>query len=105
MVGILLGLIADWVLSDDFDHDMAVSSLPDHPDVWTDGSFVLISLLVFLLLGLGFLLIRLIVFAGVVGGVMLMVFDLILTRCIVEVFVQSLGHFNLFRGLRCGVLF
>ena len=24
-----------------FDHDMAVSSLPDHPDVWTDGSLVL----------------------------------------------------------------
>ena len=24
-----------------FDHDMAVSSLPDHPDIWTDGSLVL----------------------------------------------------------------
>ena len=23
------------------DHDMAASSLPDHPDVWTDGSLVL----------------------------------------------------------------
>ena len=27
--------------SDDFDHDVAVYSLPDHPDVWTDGSLVL----------------------------------------------------------------
>ena len=27
------GLIADWVLSDEFDHDRAASSLPDHPDV------------------------------------------------------------------------
>ena len=35
------GLIAEWGLSDDFDHDSAASSLPDHPDVWTDGSLVL----------------------------------------------------------------
>ena len=35
------GLIAEWNPSDDFDHDMAVSSLPDHLDVWTDGSLVL----------------------------------------------------------------
>ena len=35
------GLIAECTPSDDFDHDMAVSSLPDHPDVWTDGSLVL----------------------------------------------------------------
>ena len=28
------GLIAEWNPSDAFDHDMAVSSLPDHPDVW-----------------------------------------------------------------------
>ena len=35
------GLIAEWGLSDDFDHDIAASSLPDHPDVWTDGSLVL----------------------------------------------------------------
>ena len=35
------GLLADWVLSDEFEHDSAASSLPDHPDVWTDGSLVL----------------------------------------------------------------
>ena len=35
------GLIADWGLPDEFDHDSAASSLPDHPDVWTDGSLVL----------------------------------------------------------------
>ena len=35
------GLIDEWNPSDDFDHDLAVSSLPDHPDVWTDGSLVL----------------------------------------------------------------
>ena len=34
-------LIAEWNPSADFDHDMAVSSLPDHANVWTDGSLVL----------------------------------------------------------------
>ena len=72
------GLIAEWSLSDDFDHDRAASSLPDHPDVWTDGSLFLIILLVFPLLVLGFLLTRLSIFGEVVGGVMLMVSVLIL---------------------------
>ena len=35
------GVIADWSLPDGFDHDVAASSLSDHPDVWTDGSSVL----------------------------------------------------------------
>ena len=35
------GLVAEWSPSDEFDHDRAVSSLPDHPNVWTDGSLVL----------------------------------------------------------------
>ena len=35
------GLVSEWVPSGDFDRDMAASSLPDHPDVWTDGSLVL----------------------------------------------------------------
>ena len=34
------GLITEWSLPDDFDHDRAASSLSDHPDVWTDGSLV-----------------------------------------------------------------
>ena len=34
-------LISEWIPSGDFDHDMAASSLSDHPDVWTDGSLVL----------------------------------------------------------------
>ena len=38
------GLIAEWGLSDEFDHDSAASSMPDHPDVWTDGSLVLAHL-------------------------------------------------------------
>ena len=35
------GLLAEWCPSDEFDHDRAASSLPDHPGVWTDGSLVL----------------------------------------------------------------
>ena len=35
------GLIAEWSLCDEFDHDSAASSLPDHPNIWTDGSVVL----------------------------------------------------------------
>ena len=35
------GMICDWDLPENFDHDDAVSSLSDHPDVWTDGSSVL----------------------------------------------------------------
>ena len=34
-------LIVEWGLSGEFDHDSAASSVPDHPDVWTDGSLVL----------------------------------------------------------------
>ena len=73
------GLIAEWGPSDEFDHDSAASSLPDHPNVWTQV--------------LGFLLIKLSISGGVVGGVMLMVFVLILTLRAVEVFVQFLVHF------------
>ena len=35
------GLVSEWGLSGDFDHDDAAASLTDHPDVWTEGSLVL----------------------------------------------------------------
>ena len=53
------GLVAEWCLPDGFDHDMAASSLSDHPDVWTDGSLVLDHLTGVSSSGSGFLLIRL----------------------------------------------
>ena len=65
----------------------------------------LITLLVFPLLDLGFLLISLSIFGGVIGGVMLIMFVLILTLSAAEVFVLFLGLFSLFKGLRCGLLF
>ena len=89
------GQISEWSLSDEFDHDRAASSLPDHPNVWTDGSLVLDHLAGVSSSGSG----------TVVGRVTLMLFALILTLRAVEVFVRFLGHFNLFRGLNCGVLF
>ena len=42
---------------------------------------------------------------GVIGGVILIMFVLIQTLSAVEVFVQSLGLFNLFKELKCGVFF
>ena len=30
----------EWVHSDNFLADLAASDVSDHPDVWTDGSFV-----------------------------------------------------------------
>ena len=35
------GPIAEWGPSDEFDEARAASSMPDHPNVWTDGSLVL----------------------------------------------------------------
>ena len=34
-------LLAGWGPSDEFDEAGAASSMPDHPNVWTDGSLVL----------------------------------------------------------------
>ena len=65
----------------------------------------LIDLLVFPLQVLGSLLTSLRTAGVVVGGVMLMVFVQVVRFPLVEVSVRFLGHFNLFRGLRCGVLF
>ena len=85
------GLISDWIPSDVFDHDMAASSLSDHPDVWTDGSLVLDHLTGVSSSGSGFFAHRLNISGGIVGGVMLMVFVLILTLRAVGVFCSFPG--------------
>ena len=89
------GLLVEWSPCDEFDHDSA------------DGSLILDHLtgVSFLFWIWFFLLISLSIFGGVIGGVMLIMFVLILTRSVVEVFVQFLGLFSLFRELNCGVLF
>ena len=35
------GLVAEWSPSDEFDAIQAASSVPDHTNVWSDGSLVL----------------------------------------------------------------
>ena len=41
MVGILQVRLFQWSPGDEFDSGGAASSLPDHPNIWTDGSLVL----------------------------------------------------------------
>ena len=38
---LLRGLVAEWSPSDEFDEAGAASSVPDHPNVWSDGGLVL----------------------------------------------------------------
>ena len=91
------GLISEWGPSVDFDHDDAAASLTDHPDVWTDGSLVLDRLTGVSSSGSGFFAHQDERFWRGCRWVMLMVFTLMLIGLIVEVSLQVLGHFNLFK--------
>ena len=99
------GVISDWDLPESFDHDVAASSLSDHPDVWTDGSSVLDRLTGVSASGAVFLPTILSILGMVVGGVMLMVSLLIVTLRAVGVFLRFLGPSRLFRERKCGVSF
>ena len=99
------GLVSEWIPSDDIDHDMAASSLSDHPIVCTDGSLVLDRLTGVSFSGSGFFAHQAEHFwrrrrCGHVDGVRI---DPDLAYC--RVFVLFLGHFNLFKGLKCGESF
>ena len=70
-------MVSAWSLPDGYDQ-VAVSCLvPDHPNVWTDGSLVLIRLLVFPPLVLVSLLTMLPLFGMSVAGVRLILFTLL----------------------------
>ena len=98
-------LLCGWSLSDGCDEVQVASSLPDHPNVWTDGSLVFGPCywcfcfwywVLFLLLKI----------AGVVtGGVILMMFVLMVLSVLAGVSALFLGLCRLFNVLRCGVLF
>ena len=99
------GMLCSWDLPDSFDHDIAASSLSDHPDAWTDGSSILDRVTGVSASGAGF-------FAnhsdhswndrrwGHVDGVLV---DRDHACC--RVFLRFLGLFRLFKELKCGVSF
>ena len=81
------GLVAEWSPSDEFDEAEAVSSVPDHPNVSTDGSLVLDRITGVSSSGSGF-------FAHQCENcwrVTLMEFVLVEQLCLVRVFALSLG--------------
>ena len=100
------GLIAEWGLPGEFDGVETASLLPDHPNVWTDGSLVLDRVTGVSSSGAEFFLLISLSLAGIIdGGVTLVRFAQWVIFRLVGVFVLFLGLFNLFKGLRCGVLF
>ena len=95
-------LCAEWGPSDEHDEVEAASLLPDHPDVWTDGSLVLDRITGVSSSGAGFLLINLLPI-GIIGvGAMLIRFArLVIVRLVMD-FALFLDLSSLFRELRCG---
>ena len=92
-------LINEWGPPDEYDRVQVASLVPDHPNVWSDGSLVLDRVT-----GVSSSLLTSLRTAGlVVGGVMLILFALRVTFSPVEVSVLFLGLFSLLRELRCGV--
>ena len=66
------GLLVDWQLPVGFDAEGAAGRVAAEPDVWTDGSLLRIRSLVLLHQVQGFLLVVLVIFGPIVGGVILM---------------------------------
>ena len=92
-------MVAERSLSGEFDSVEAASLVPDHPNVWSDGSLVLDQVSGVSHSGAGFLLSRLRIAGLVVGGVMLMEFDLRVRFRLAGASAPFLGC-SLFRELR-----
>ena len=100
------GMVAEWSPPDEFDGVEAASLIPDHPNVWTDGSLVLDQFTGVSSSGAVFLLTSQIATGEIGGGVMLIVFALkVLFFFLAGVSAPSLGLFSLFKELKCGVSF
>ena len=95
-------LVAEWSLPDGFDADEVSARMPDAPEVWSDGSLVLDSVTVSLLLVLGCLLTSLNTAGGAVGGAMLIVYCWIECLILATVLCLYLGFYRLYRELSCG---
>ena len=80
-------------------------SAAGHPTVWTDGSLVLDRVTGVSSSGAGFFAHKLRIAGVIVGGVMLIRFVLRVRFSLAGVSDLFLGLFNLFRELRCGMLF
>ena len=99
------GLCTEWGLPPGYDEVEAAFLVPDHTNVWSDGSLVLDQVTGVSSSGAGCLHVRLVNSGVIGGGVMLTVFGRLVLSSAVGVFVRFLGLFNLFRGLSCGVSF
>ena len=92
------GLCAQWGPSDEYDEVEAASLMPDHPNVWTDGSLVLDRITRVSSSGAGFLLINLLPI-GIIGvGAMLIRFARLVIFRLVMVFALFQDLCRLFRG-------
>ena len=91
-------LLGEWGPSDGYDEVEVASTLPDHPNIWTDGGLVLDQDTGVSASGAGF-------FAHSPEDFMLIVFVLRVTCILVEVSALFPGLSSLFRELTCGVSF
>ena len=98
-------LVTGWSPPDGYDQ-VAVSCLvPDHPNVWTDGSLILDKVAGISSSGAVSLPIILPLFGVFVPGGRLIFFTLLIISRLVEVSALFLGLISLSRGLRCGESF
>ena len=97
------GMVAEWSPPDEFDAVEAASLIPDHPNVWSDGSLVLDQVTGVSSSGAGFFAHQSVDFGEIGGGVMLIMFALRVLFCLVWVSALFLVLSSLFKELRCGV--
>ena len=101
----MTGLVAEWSPSDEFDEVGAASSMPDHPNVWTDGSLVLDRVTGVSSSAAGFLLTYLNAAGVLVSGVRLMIFVQMMVFRFVGVFFSVPGPLqSVQRAERWGVI-
>ena len=98
-------LLAGWGPSDEYDKVEAASLLPDHPNVWTDGSLVLDRVTGVSSSGAGFFALQSEDCWSGCGGVMLTMFGLMVVFSLVGVSAPFWGLCSLFRELKCRVSF
>ena len=102
LVVTLLGWLLNGVTPDEYDQVAVASLVPDHPNVWSDGSLVLDKVTGISSSGAGFFADSLSLFGMIDGWVRLILSALGVMFSPVEVSVLFQGLFSLSEGLRCG---